>query len=303
MALTVVDQAASSASNFALAFVVAHYSDAHVLGVFAIVTTTYILTQGLVRSLTSDCLLTRHDADDGVMDAYERAGFLSALICAVGDLGGAPRGQPGLAAPSSASPSSSSRVSFPLLACQDFARYIGISRYNPAYAVWLDAAWLVLFVAATWSCATQGLLSLPWLFGSWTRNAVRLSGSTPLWNHLSAPPPRAQLGLLVPAASAPSACASPASGCSSARGPTWPSTSSSCIFSVAVIGQFKLAQVAFGPVTVLYQGIVTAMVALAARHFQVDSARRCASSCSAVWRRRPSCWPGSSSSTSSPSPP
>jgi O-antigen/teichoic acid export membrane protein len=37
-----------------------------------------------------------------------------------------------------------------------------------------------------------------------------------------------------------------------------------------VIGQFKLAQVAFGPITVLTQGIVTSMVALAARFFQVD---------------------------------
>ncbi len=40
MALTVIDQGASSVSNFALAFLVAHYSDAHVLGVFAILTTT-----------------------------------------------------------------------------------------------------------------------------------------------------------------------------------------------------------------------------------------------------------------------
>src|SRR5580658_2956064 len=55
MAVTVADQAASSASNFAVAFLVAHYSDAHALGIFAIVSTTYILTQGLVRSLTSDC--------------------------------------------------------------------------------------------------------------------------------------------------------------------------------------------------------------------------------------------------------
>ena len=34
-------------------------------------------------------------------------------------------------------------VSFPLMACQDYARYIGISRYDPAYAIRLDVAWLV----------------------------------------------------------------------------------------------------------------------------------------------------------------
>ncbi len=81
MSLTIIDQAASSASNFALSFLIAHYSTAHVLGIFAVVQTTYVLTQGLVRSLTSDCLLTRGNAET-VMPCYEHAGFLSAIGCA-----------------------------------------------------------------------------------------------------------------------------------------------------------------------------------------------------------------------------
>jgi hypothetical protein len=134
MFLTVVDQGASSVSNFALALVVAHYSDAHVLGVFAVLTTTYIVSQVLVRSMTSDCLLTRHESDDGVMDRYERSGFLSAIVCSVAI---------SMALLLISLVMSSEfrlmfvifAVSFPLMACQDFARYIGISRYNPLYAV------------------------------------------------------------------------------------------------------------------------------------------------------------------------
>src|ERR1700693_5564410 len=72
MVLTIVDQGASSVSNFALALVVAHYSSASALGVFAILTTTYVLSQGLVRSLSSDCLLTRSEGDAGLRSNYER---------------------------------------------------------------------------------------------------------------------------------------------------------------------------------------------------------------------------------------
>ena len=84
MVLTIVDQGASSVSNFALALIVAHYSSASALGVFAILTATYVLSQGLVRSLSSDCLL------DPVRDRrrpscanYERGGYLAAIVLSV----------------------------------------------------------------------------------------------------------------------------------------------------------------------------------------------------------------------------
>ena len=83
MALTIVDQGASSVSNFALAVIVAHYSSASALGVFAILTSTYVLSQGLVRSLSSDCLLTRSETDDGLRSTYERAGYLAAIVLSV----------------------------------------------------------------------------------------------------------------------------------------------------------------------------------------------------------------------------
>ncbi len=267
MALTVVDQGASSISNFALALVVAHYSDAHVLGVFAVLTTTYIVSQVLVRSMTSDCLLTRHETDDGVMGRYERAGFLSAIICAVAISGAL------LLVSLAMSPEFRLMfvifaVSFPLMACQDFARYIGISRYNPLYAVWLDTAWLMSFVVAYVVLRHAGLLSLPWLFGAWTATGAAV-GLFALWNHLSLRRPRAQLAFWYESERAVGF---------RFAGQTLLVTSWTylvvylmvLLFSVAVIGQFKLAQLAFGPVAVMGTGILTAMIALAAKAFHAD---------------------------------
>ncbi len=267
MAVTVADQGASSASNFALAFLVAHYSNAHGLGIFAIVSTTYILTQGLIRSLTSDCLLTRHDREDSVMATYERAGFLSAMVCSVA--------ASLLILAVSAAFSSELRLtfvilalSFPLLAAQDFARYIGISRYNPAYAVWLDGVWLALFVVVYVVLRHQHHVSLPWVFGAWSATGAAV-GLYALWNHLTLHRARKLVEFWFRSERAV--------GLRFAG--QWLLVSSWAyvaiylfvlIFSVAVIGQFKLAQVAFGPITVLSQGIVTGLVALAARYFQVD---------------------------------
>ncbi len=267
MAVTVVDQGASSASNFALAFLIAHYSNAHALGIFAIVSTTYILTQGLVRSLTSDCLLTRHDADDGVMATYERAGFLSALTCALG-------ASVVILAISTAF-SGDLRLtfvilglSFTLMAAQDFARYIGISRYNPAYAVWLDMVWLVLFLVAYVVLRHEGHVSLPWVFGAWSATGAAV-GLYAVANHLTVRNARNLISFWFQSERAV--------GLRFAG--QWLLVSSWAyvaiylfvlIFSVAVIGQFKLAQVAFGPITVMAQGIVTGLVAVAARYFRVD---------------------------------
>jgi O-antigen/teichoic acid export membrane protein len=270
MFLTVVDQGASSISNFALAVVVAHYSDAHVLGIFAVLTTTYIVSQVLVRSLTSDCLLTRHESDDGVMDRYERAGFLTAILCSAA-VSVALLVISAVMSPEFRLMFVIFAVSFPLMACQDFARYIGISRYNPLYAVWLDAAWLVFFIVAYLVLRHAGLVSLPWLFGGWT-GAGAAVGLFALWNHLSPRRTRAQLAFWYE---------SERSVGFRFAGQTLLVTSWTylvvyllvLLFSVAVIGQFKLAQLAFGPVAVMGTGILTAMIALAAKAFHADKRR------------------------------
>jgi O-antigen/teichoic acid export membrane protein len=267
MALTVVDQGASSVSNFALALIVAHYSSASALGVFAILTSTYVLSQGLVRSLSSDCLLTRAETDDGLRSTYERAGYLAAIVISVclADVTVAISG----ALPSAFTvPFLTFAVAFPLMACQDYARFVGISRYDPAYAIRLDLAWLVLFLVAYVVLRAAGLTTLPWLFGAWS-GAGALVGLWTLRAHLAGSERRQLLRFWE----------------ESERGvglrfagqfmllTSWTYFIAYLLLFVlplSDIGEFKLAQLALGPVTVLLAGVQSALIALATKRFQVD---------------------------------
>ncbi len=270
MVLTVADQGASSVSNFALALIVAHYSSASALGVFAILTTTYILSQGLVRSLSSDCLLTRSETDGSVRLTYERAGYLAAIVLSV-VLAALVLAMSGLLPSAFTVSFVIFAVSFPLMACQDYARYVGISRYDPAYAIRLDVAWLVLFLGAYVVVRHAGLTTLPWLFGAWSATGA-LVGLWTLRAHLSG---RRRHGLL-------------RFWDESERGvglrfagqfmlvTSWTYLISYLllfVLSLSAIGEFKLSQLALGPVTVLLAGLQSALIALAAKRFQVDSGR------------------------------
>lgn len=252
-----------------LAFLIAHYSTAHVLGIFAVVQTTYVLTQGLVRSLTSDCLLTRSDSEL-VMPRYEYAGFLSALCCAlVASI---------VMFGVSLAFTADLRITFvilalcfPLLACQDFARYIGISRYNPLYSVWLDTAWLVLFVVAYVVLRDEGFVSLPFVFGAWTVTGA-LVGLYAVWNHLALRDRRRLVAFWIESERAVGLRFAGQSILVNA----WTYVAVYLfvvIFSLTEVGDIKLASLAFGPVTVMAVGMATAMVALASKYFAVDMKR------------------------------
>jgi O-antigen/teichoic acid export membrane protein len=260
MVLTVADQGASSISNFALALIVAHYSSASALGVFAILTSTYVLSQGIVRSLSSDCLLTRAEGDDALRSDYERGGYLAALVLSV-SVAVLVAGVSGLLPSEFTLPFVIFAVSFPLMALQDFARFIGISRYDPAYAIRLDLAWLVL--------KAEGLTTLAWLFGAWS-GAGALVG---LWT-LRAQLARSGRGRLLRFWDR------------SERGvglrfagqfmlvTSWTYFVSYLLLFVlplASIGVFKLSQLALGPITVLLSGVQSALIALATKRLQVDT--------------------------------
>jgi O-antigen/teichoic acid export membrane protein len=270
LVLTVVDQGASSVSNFALALIVAHHSSASALGVFAILTTTYVLSQGLVRSLSSDCLLTRSETDGALRTTYERAGYLAAIVLSVA-VTALVLAVSGLLPSSFTPPFIVFAIAFPLMACQDYARFVGISRYDPAYAIRLDVAWLVLFLAAYVVLRHAGLTTLPWLFGAWG-GAGAVVGLRTLRAHLAA---RGRGGLL-------------RFWDESERGvglrfagqfmlvTSWTYFISYLllfVLSLSAIGQFKLSQLALGPITVLLAGVQSALIALAAKRFQVDSHR------------------------------
>ena len=120
-----------------------------------------------MRSLSSDCLLTRSENDEGRRSKYERGGYLAAIVLSI-SVGVLVAAISGLLPHAFTLPFVIFAVSFPLMACQDFARFIGISRYDPLYAIWLDLAWLVIFLVAYVVLKEEGLTSLSWLFGAWS---------------------------------------------------------------------------------------------------------------------------------------
>jgi O-antigen/teichoic acid export membrane protein len=272
LGLTVVDQGASSLSNFALALLVAHYSQARALGIFAILTVTYVIAQGFVRSVSSDCLLTRHETSDAVMERFERSGYLCAFGCATAIA--VPLLVASAFLPSDfAVPFAIFAVCFPFMALQDFARFVGISRHRPGYAIWLDSAWVVLFVAAAVLLIVNDMTSLSWLWASWTGagavvglwtiHAHRIRGglralSEPMRFWLAS---ERSVGIRFAGQFLLSA--------------TWiyfiyyPLL---FVLSVGDVGVIKLAQLVLGPITVLAAGMQSALVSLAARRFRADRA-------------------------------
>jgi hypothetical protein len=269
MTLTVMDQGASSISNFALAILVAHYSDAHAIGVFAILTTTYVLSQGVVRSVTSDCLLTRSETDDRIMGRFEGGGYVAALVASAA-LSAALLAVSGYLSGAFTVPLLVFAVAFPLMALQDFSRFIGISRHDPAYAIRLDMAWLLLFIVAYVVLRTLDLVSLPWLFGAWSGSGA-LVGLTTLRSNL-ARGGRALLGFWVRSERAVGL---------RFAGQFMLVTSWSYfivyllvfVISLSAIGHFKLAQLALGPISVMGAGLQSALIALAAKKFTIDRHR------------------------------
>ena len=270
LSLTVVDQGASSLSNFALALLVAHYSQAQALGVFAILTVTYVIAQGFVRSVTSDCLLTRHETSDAVMGRFERSGYLCAFGCACAIA------LPLLVAAAFlphdfAVPFAIFAICFPFMALQDFARFIGISRHRPGYAIWLDTAWVVIFVAASVLLIVNDMTSLSWLWASWT-GAGAVVGLWTIHSH------RVRGGLRALAEPIRFWLASERSVGVRFAGQfilsaTWiyfiyyPLL---FVLSVGDVGVIKLAQLVLGPITVLAAGMQSALVSLAARRFRAN---------------------------------
>lgn len=267
LTLTVVDQGASSVSNFALAVIVAHYSDAKSLGVFALLTVTYILSQGLVRSMTSDCMLTRSETDDTVMARFEQAGYLSAFLVAAALSLLVLVVSPFLP-PDFAGPFAIFAVCFPFMALQDYSRYIGISRHDPAHSIRLDTAWLVIFLVAFAVLKSDGLATLPWLWGAWT-GAGALVGVYTVRAHLAR---RAWRGLLRFWRESEQAVAVRFAG-------NFMLTASwnylifyllVFVISIEAVGQIKLAQLALGPIIVLGTGIQTGLISIVAKRFRAS---------------------------------
>jgi O-antigen/teichoic acid export membrane protein len=262
VSLTVIDQGASSVSNFGLSVLVAHGSGAREIGVFAIVITTYILCQGLVRSVTSDCLLTRSGAEPELRARFERAGYLFAFVAACA-MSLVVLAIAAVVGSSFAIPFVIFAISFPLMALQDFSRYIGISRHDPAYAIRLDVAWIVLFVVAVVGLRSDGLQSLPWLFGAWT-SAGALVGLATIPKFLSVRWGLQNLRFWISSEwSVGTRFAGQfLVGTFGAYGVLYLLV---FVISIDAIGLIKVTQLALAPVVVLFAGVQSALVSIVSR--------------------------------------
>ena len=201
---------------------------------------------------------------------YERAGYLAAIVLSLA-LTAVILAVSGILPSSFTLPFIVFAVSFPLVACQDFSRFIGISRYDPTYAIRLDLVWLVLFLAACVALGDAGLTTLPWLFAAWTGTGA-LVGLWTLRVHLARSGRRRLLRFWDESERAVGV---------RFAGQFMLVTSWTYfitylllfVLPLPAIGEFKLAQLALGPITVLLVGLQSALIALAAKRFQVDPAR------------------------------
>ena len=265
--LTVVDQGASSISNFGLSVLVAHGSSARELGTFTIIITTYILCQGLVRGVTSDCLLTRSGAVGELRVRFERSGYLFALVSATG-LSLVVLAIAAAVGSSFAVPLLIFAICFPLMALQDFSRYIGIGRHDPAYAIRLDVAWIVLFVVGIIAFRSAHMVSLPWLFGAWT-GAGALVGLWTLPAFLSVRRGLHELRFWI---------RSEWSVGTRFAGQFLVGTSGAYVvfyllvfvLSIDAIGLIKITQLALGPIVVLFAGVQSALVSIVSKRMRED---------------------------------
>ncbi|HEY1828514.1 MAG TPA: hypothetical protein VGF87_10855, partial [Acidimicrobiales bacterium] len=252
---------------FALQGIVAHFSHANALGVFAIITSTYIIGQGITRSCTSDCMLTRHETDDAAMRPYEQGGYLSAFIVSCGVAA--------LIALSTLllhhqfmGPMLVLAIFLPVGALQDYARYIGLSRHDPGYSVRLDAAWLFLFLAAFAVEKHYHHQSLTWLVGAWISTGA-LVGLWTIHQHLTTKGVRPLLRFWVK--SEGSIGWKFAGQFLLSQG--WPYFIFfllAFVLSVGDIGIFKLGQLAMGPLSVASVGLQSAMIAMTAKRFPYE---------------------------------
>ena len=265
--LTVVDQGICSLSNFAPSLVVAHYGTARQFGIFALVYTTYLLTGGLVRGVTSDCLLT-HGESGAARTRYEAGGYLASLV--VSSAAGVLMllATPFLAK-DFAVPLAILAFCFPFLALQDYSRFIGIGRRDPGYAIALDSAWIALLVPMYVVLRQLGLVSLPWLVAGWTLSGA-LVGTWTLRHHLA----RGWRSLLRFWIDSERSVGLRFSG-------QFVVTSFSAVLvfyalalviSVAAVGTIKLAVLALAPITVMVSGIQGGLVTVATRSFRRSNA-------------------------------
>jgi O-antigen/teichoic acid export membrane protein len=161
------DQVLSSATNFALSFLVARTVGARDLGAFSVAYATFTFSLGAVRAIAGELVVVRHSAvpeaewRTGVARASGTAllgGSLVAIACLVGGLA---VGEPFRTALSILG------LALPLLLIQDVWRFGFFARGRGRDAFLNDLVWGVLIVIAYALLRAVGVWSIGWLTFGW----------------------------------------------------------------------------------------------------------------------------------------
>jgi O-antigen/teichoic acid export membrane protein len=153
-AWTILDQTLSSASNFALAVIVARQVGTTEYGVFAIGFTIYALALGVSRALSTDPLVVRF-SHKSLDDQREEAGTAAGTAILFGVvLGGLLVAAAFLAGPPLRSSLLTFGVGLPFLLWQDSYRYQFVASRRPQLAALNDLVWL-LALSALFAIAVQ----------------------------------------------------------------------------------------------------------------------------------------------------
>lgn len=163
--LVTVDQALSSASNLLAMLWVAHVVSAVDFGWFSLLMLVYTFVMGPIHALVSMRIVV-HPED---ADTRPRWVLGSSLVLgAIGGLGCAVVGGLQMLSGVAFGPALVTLgVALPLLVVQDVGRWVAIARSRPAGAILLDAAWLVLMLAAFAAIAVTDSASLLMLTLAW----------------------------------------------------------------------------------------------------------------------------------------
>lgn len=167
--VTVLDQIASSASNFLLVAIVANVSPAEQFGQFSLGYVLLVFFLGLQRALIGEVLLVRFAAKGADLGGFRAAaglatllGVLALAVLAVGAF---------LARESSPEIWLVLAAAMPVLLLQDALRYVLICQKLSGYAFVLDAVWTLLSTAAMLALALARADGT-WVVAAWAAGAL-----------------------------------------------------------------------------------------------------------------------------------
>lgn len=155
----IVDQAAAAGSNLLLMLVAARWLDADAFGVLGLLYAVYLLVLGATRALAAEPALVRADQPRWRQDTTS-AGLAVALaaagVLAVIGFAGVARG-----------PTLVLALILPALIVQDMGRYVGFAARRPALALHLDLIWGGTMALALTGLAITGHRSVTELLAAW----------------------------------------------------------------------------------------------------------------------------------------